>query len=102
MNPEQESEFHQNMSQLMKLLKKIIANLPSQENLPALGRSLKNADISVNLFFTFLPITPEELDELEDAFDHFLFHRCEGAHDDSPAELSPADLEFLRRHGIRF
>lgn len=102
MNPEQEKEFHHNMHQLVKLLKKIIKNLPSQGSLPSLGPGLKDSDINVNLFFTFLPMTAEELDELEEAYDHYLFHHPENAPEASSGGLSPADIEFLRRHGIRF
>lgn len=102
MNPEHENEFHQSMSQLVKLLKKIIKNLPSLGDVPSLARSAKDSGVNVNLFFTFLPVAPEELDELEDAYDHFLFHRYAEAEDDNPRGLSPSDIEFLRRHGIRF
>ena len=95
-----EEDFNQNMHQLVCLLKKILKNLPLQDSMPQLPSLLKESGINVNLcFFTFLPISPEDLDDLEDLYDP-LWH--EERAEDSGRELSADDREFLRRNGIRF
>ena len=101
MNPEKDKEFDQNMNQLVRLLKKILKNLPSQGSLPQFSPSDKDSNVHLNLFFTFFPMAPEEFEEFEDLYDPGSFHEDKGAEDLS-SELSPSDLEFLRVHGIRF
>lgn len=105
MNPEKDKEFDSNMNQLIWLLKKIIKALPSNGSFPQMpGSSNKDGSVNLNLcFFTFVPMAPEELDELEESYEQFFagddkFERGE----EVPFELSPADLEFLRRNGIRY
>ncbi len=99
MNPEKDKEFQQNMNHLVKLLKKIIGHLPSQGPFSSVPGE-KDSSINLNLcFFTFLPIGPEDLDELEEIYDQYFF-------DDKPeefsSELTPSDLDFLRANGIQF
>ena len=101
MNFEKDENFSQNMRQLVLLLKKILKNLPTNhETLSQLAPLLKDTGINLNLyFFTFLPLAPEDMDELEDFYDPF-WH--EGKAEDLSGELNQDDLEFLRRNGIRF
>ena len=100
MNPERDKEFDQSLNQLINLLKKILKNIPLHGQ-PPQSSAGKDSGINVNLcFFTFLPLPPEEFDEFDEIYDHFLFQ--DEKHEEFSAELSPADLEFLRVHGIRF
>ena len=96
-------DFDQNISQLIQLLKKILTNPMAQgQQFPELQSFFKEQGINLNLcFFTFLPMTPQELDEFEEIYERYLFdedRNPEGLNEN----LSLADLEFLRRHGIRF
>ncbi len=96
-------EFEQNMGQLLHILKKIISNLPPGQQLPEFPFPSNAAGQGINLnlcFFTFLPISPEDLDELEEFYDQ---HHAYGENGDEIFQrLNPEDLDFLRRHGIRF
>lgn len=100
-------EFNRNMQKLMVLLQKIVR---SQKNQPALDfNELLHQKKQVNLnlfFFTFLPLTPEEMEELEESFEDFFFGESGGARTSSEPELrfelSPRDLDFLKNNGISF
>ncbi len=97
-------DFEQSMSQFIQLLKKILTAHFSQGPNPLQEFMSPSKDQGVNLnlcFFTFLPMVPEELDEFEDLYERFLFEQ-EKKFNDFSNDLSAADLEFLRRHGIRF
>ncbi len=96
-------DFDQNMSQLIQLLKKILMNhIPQGQQFQELQSLFKDHSINLNLcFFTFLPMTPQELDEFEEIYERYLFDE-DRAPEDLTENLSPADLEFLRRHGIRY
>lgn len=103
MNFDKDKEFDQNMNQLFRLLKKMIKNIPSKGQLPSsvLPQLGKDSNINLNLcFFTFLPLSAEELDELGDLYEQYFFN--DEKHEDLSDELSPADLDFLRRNGMRF
>ena len=97
---ERDREFDRNINQLIHLLKKIIGNMPTGPGpYPWMGPN-KESGVHFNLcFFNFLPLTADELDELEDEYELF---QEEKKGDDLKTQLSSADLEFLRRHGIRF
>ena len=102
MRPDHEREFDQNMNQLIHLLKKILKDVPLGGS--PLPGSLKWKDSGMNLnicFFTFLPMTPETLDEWEELYDQY-FPQEEKESSHWSTELSPADIEFLRRHGLEF
>jgi len=95
-------DFEGHVKQLIQLLKKILTSQPSQGYLPELDSMLKGQGINLNLcFFTFLPVSEEELDELEEIYEHYVFDE-EKKSEEITSELNAADLEFLRRHGIRF
>lgn len=96
-------DFDQNMSQFIQLLKKILtSHIPQGQHFQELESLFKDQGINLNLcFFTFLPMTPQELDEFEEIYERYLFDE-DRAPEDLNENLSPADLDFLRRHGIRF
>ena len=101
MNSDKDKNFERSMKQLLSLLKKILKNLPSQGPLSPMNPALKDSGVNLNLcFFTFLPILPEDWEEWEELYDTYL--SGEEKADEFSSELSPADIEFLRRHGIRF
>ena len=103
MNPERDREFDQNMNQLIWLLKKILKTIPThpQGDFPHFASPSKDGNIQLNLcFFTFLPIGPEDMDELEEIYDQYFFQDEKG--EDLSGELNAADRDFLRRNGIRF
>ena len=100
MNFNRDREFEESMDDLIKLLKKILRNLPGEGAIPPFcGFKDKDPQIQV-CFFNFFSISPEEFEEMEDAYEEAL--GLERKADEGPLELSAADREFLRRHGIRF
>lgn len=101
MNHDKDRNFEQNMNQLISLLKKMLKNLPSQDQMSQASSFLKESGINLNLcFFTFLPVDAEELEEFEEIYDQFLYQ--DERHEEFSRELSSEDLDFLRRHGISF
>ena len=103
MKPEgsHDRDFDHHMSQLLQLLKKIFGsqfkNGPWQDFLAA----QKSQGMNINIgFFSFFPMSSEELEELEDLCEDL----HEGEEDETPlnTELNSSDLDFLRRHGIQF
>ena len=57
----------------------------------------------ISVFFTFLPIGPEDLDEIDGIYDQYLAEEERAENKPSlSADLNASDREFLRRHGIRF
>ncbi len=104
MSPDSGKDFDRNMNQLVRLLKKIIKNLPfgqiPQQQYPF--SKDKESGININFcFFNFLPMTEEEMEEMDAIYDQFLTEEEEKATDFSP-DLSPSDMDFLRRNGLRF
>ncbi len=96
-----DGDFENNMNQLIQLLKKILTSHPPHGQFD-LSKLFKGQGINLNLcFFAFLPMTEEELDEIEEIYEHYLFDE-DKAPEDLTSELNSSDLEFLRRHGIRF
>ncbi len=106
MNFDRERDFEQNMTQLIQLLKKLIKNIPGAGNpFNSFSPSAKDKDgnVQLNIFFNFLPISPEDMDELEEAYEEALFQDDKRmTAEDLSSELSAEDIEFLRRHGLRF
>ena len=102
MNPDFEKEFDQNMNQLVHLLKKIIKGLPvssAAKSIPS--KENKDSGTTINFcFFNFLPITDEEMDEVDALYEQFLAQEEKSG--DSSLELNSSDKDFLRQHGIRF
>ena len=98
MNPDKDREFDQSMSQLLTLLKKLLKNIPKSGPFTA---SDKDQAVNLNLFFTFFPIAPEEMDELEEIYEHYFFQE-DKASEELSNDLNQSDLEFLKRNGIQF
>ncbi len=98
----QDRDFNRSMQHLVELLKKLVSHLPAQPQKDAASFQAKDSHVNVNFcFFNFLPMSPDEMDELEQIYDSMMRD-----HDEVAAEirsdLTSADLEFLRRHGIRY
>ena len=92
-------EFNHNMNQLIEILKKMLMQGPAS-SLDHNFASAKDPHIQFNIcFFNFIPLSTEDYEELEEAYEDYL-----SAQDDKPLEqvLTPTDVEFLKRHGIRF
>ena len=96
-----EDEFQNDLTQLIQLLKQIInrqKHLPESSQAGRFHPDGKGPQINIYIF-PLLSITPDELEELEH------FSESQDFEDDlgnSGKSLSPGDLEFLRRNGIRF
>ena len=104
MNPEKDKEFEQYINQLVQLLRKIMKHIPHQgkmQGFPGMFKTNKDGSLNMNIcFFNFLPISPEDLDELEEYYENQLLG--EDKDEELTSELSSSDLEFLKRHGIKF
>ena len=101
-----ENEFEQNMTQLMRLLKKIMTQYPAGGKNPAEAmkflKDMKDKSPDVNIFFLNMsPLSPEEFDELEGMFEEGAMseHLRTG---ELKCELNDDDQVFLKQHGIRF
>lgn len=103
MSPDSGKDFDQNMNQLVHLLKKIIKGLPfGAGSQPFSAKDKKEGGININFcFFNFLPITDEEIEEMDAIHDQFLAQE-EGRYAEFSPELNSSDMDFLRRNGIRF
>lgn len=92
------------ITKLLKLLRKILKRHPHG---PELAKWMSEQPVNLNLcFFTFVPMTPEELEEMEDMYEDYM-SRIEEGHHEKPAaklefKLSQDDLRFLKEHGIQF
>ena len=103
MNPDKNKEFENNMNQLIRILKKLLKNIPGQAPFSNFQNPSASGEGSVHLnlcFFSFFPLSPEELDEFEEAWEQAYYQDDKG--EELSAELTPSDVEFLRRHGMRF
>ncbi|MBI3307167.1 MAG: hypothetical protein HYZ84_05110 [Candidatus Omnitrophica bacterium] len=91
--------FDPMMKQLIQLLTRILSHHFPQEKFSDFS-SHKDKSINFNLYFLNVAPLPEDLEDWED------FEEDESAGLDAEADtmgrLNYADLEFLRRHGIRF
>ena len=98
----QDKNFDQNMLHLVELLRKIISQIPTRSSLETPKFHSKDSNITMNFcFFNFLPMSPEDMDELEEIYDSFM-RESEDSGFEMKSELTSADLEFLRRNGIRY
>ena len=102
-------EFERNMAKLLTLLKKIIksnpTDMPSGGDLSQLlGRKLDDSVVLNVCFFNFLPVTPEEMDELEQAYADAVSEGSEEGETEGAADFNwnQSDVDFLKRHGMRF
>jgi hypothetical protein len=55
-------------------------------------------------FFNFIPVTPEEMDDLEDLCGDVVESMHDDGEDDSTLDFgwTTNDVEFLKRHGMSF
>ena len=96
-----EREFENNMNQLVRLLQKLLKNLPGKPPFSKLQGKPGEAGMNLNIcFFNFLPVSPEDFEAFEEAYEQAAFP--EDRNEEIFGELSPSDMEFLRRNGIRF
>lgn len=102
MNSENPKDFEHNINHLISLLRKIIRNIPQAKGpFSKMQDSGKDASMNINFcFFTFLPLPPDDWDEIEDIYDQYLAQ--EENSEDLSLDLNNADMEFLRRNGIKF
>ena len=101
---------HDNMEddvrKLLALLKKILKSHPQSSG--ELAKLMDEKSLNLNLcFFTFLPMSPEDLDDIDDMYHEFL-NQVGGSgapkekHSKIEFKLSSDDIDFLKKHGIRF
>lgn len=99
---------HNNMEgdirKLLALLKKILKNYPQESDQGA--QSLDHKSVDLNLcFLAFVPMTPEDMMEFEEFYEEFLDRAHNSSKKSGPKiefKLNFEDLDFLRKHGIRF
>ena len=90
---------------LLALLKKILKNHPQGSE--QIAKSLGEQAFNLNLcFFSFIPIHSEDLAEFEEMYEELLSHSegllPKGETLKMDFKLSPEDVEFLKKHGMRF
>ena len=90
---------------LLALLKKILKNHPQGSEQIAKFMDQKSFDLNL-CFFTFVPMSPEDLMEFEEMYEEFLNRSEETSSDDENSKiefkLNSEDLHFLKNNGIRF
>ena len=94
---------------LLTLLKKILQNHSgaSEQVSKFLEQKKEGQPLNLNLcFFTFVPMSPEELMEFEELYDDYVNDTEEssvhGSEIKMEFKLNTTDLDFLKKHGIRF
>ncbi len=98
-------EFEHHISQLLTLLKKILKSQPG-----ANGLNFKNVfdqkhsdPVVFNLcFLNFLSISPEDMEELEEAVSEAFDHSFETIQEADEFHWNQSDIEFLKRYGMKF
>jgi hypothetical protein len=101
-------DLSRNLNKLLAILKKMMAQQGAQgKNLPPEIQQLFSdpKNIQLNLcFFSFLPVSPDALDELEDALQESLVphQEEEGEEDLLNFEITASDVDFLKKNGIKF
>lgn len=96
-----EGDFESSVYQLIQLLKKILKTYPDQMKSSKFKPLLSEQGLNVNFFlFNILPLSEEEWDELEEIYERFMNE--DASIEDLEMDLNAEDLDFLRKHGIRF
>jgi hypothetical protein len=100
-------DFNQNVSKLLSLLKNMLKNQKIDNK--ELNEFFGKKDINLNLcFFTFLPFPIDELDEMEldelseEGLSEYINRKRERDFDDLKFEITNSDMDFLKKHGIKF
>ena|SRR3989338_175706 len=90
---------------LLALLKKILKNHPQGSEYVSKLMDQKSFDLNL-CFFTFVPMSPEDLMEFEEMYEEYMSHfdKPLSYRDDIKIEfkLNSEDVNFLKKHGIRF
>ncbi len=99
------NDFGKNINELLSLLKKILKSQKTDN--PDFSSLLDKKNINLNLcFFTFLPLSDEELEEFEyELEEYFLDEEPNIGKDlkkDLKFEITRNDLDFLKQHGLKF
>lgn len=100
-----QGDMNEDVRKLLALLKKILKNHPQGSD--QLAKFLDQKSFNLNLcFLTFMPMSPEDMMEFEEMYEEFLSRSEEPVHGRGDfkfeLKLNPEDLDFLRKHGIRF
>lgn len=98
-----EPNFDQNLKQLIQMLKRILSSHFSKDKFQGHWIPFKDPkDYSLNFFvFNFFAPPPEDLEEEDEFTEEDTDVKIKDSSDFS-CHLTADDLEFLRRHGIRF
>jgi len=93
------------MEKLISLLKKILKkHPPSAEQLAKLGDS-KAFNLNI-CFLTFIPMSPDEMDELNDIYEEYLNRGDDASTREEAVDLefrlTGDDLDFLKNNGLSF
>jgi hypothetical protein len=100
-------DMNSDVRKLLNLLKKILRNHPngSEEAVKFLDQKSFNLNLC---FLTFMPMSPEDMAEFEDLYEEWMIRSEEGDLASRRREgkidfkLSSEDVDFLKRHGIKF
>ena len=98
-------EFDKDMVQLLNLLKKILKSHPQSAQFSNLLSPKQIDKINLNLcFFNFLGMSPEDLEEFEEAYSEFLEQDSTANAHAEPVDFgwNQNDIDFLKRHGMSF
>lgn len=94
------NEFGKNIHELLGLLKKILKSQKAGGQ--DLSGILEKKNVNLNLcFFTFLPVTEDELDDFETDMLDYMDDDALCA-EELCFELNPGDQDFLKQNGIAF
>ena len=97
-----EADFNKDMKKFIQLIKKLLKNNPAQDKLKESQDKFSDGGVNINVFiFPLIPLTPEEMDELEEIYDYFS-PDDEKSGEDLSSDLTESDRDFLKNHGIRF
>lgn len=98
-----ENEYHQDMKQLIQLLRKIIKNHTSKDPFKDAQQNPSRDAMQFNFFiFPLMAMTPEDMDEFEEILEQYFPEEGQDGTGDLRYELEPGDMDFLRKHGIKF
>lgn len=95
------NEFGKNIHELLNLLKKILKS--QKMGSTDLSSLLDKNNINLNLcFFTFLPLSEEEFADFEAELEDYLYEEDDEQEKDLKFEINNTDLDFLKKHGLKF
>ena len=93
------------IEKLIKLLKKILKKHP--KSLEQIAKMADPKAINVNVcFLTFVPMTPDDLEELNEVYEEYVSrteeHGVWGEDSNLEFRLTQEDLDFLKQNGLHF